>query len=190
MNEITPRELSTLIGLSRQRDRLAKTTVKARAAKLKADLEKQMETYYRFEDDKVWKEAMKEAKETVEAARAVIMRRNEELGIPKRFAPSLHMQWYHGNSYSAEAQKNQLRKTIGIRVDAMLKAANAEIERASLEAQTKLAVHGLTSKQAKDLLASLPQPEQLLPMVTFQEVRKLIGLKDDDDDHHSDDDET
>ena len=40
MNEITPRELSTLISLNPQRERLAKSTVKARAAKLKADLEK------------------------------------------------------------------------------------------------------------------------------------------------------
>ena len=49
------------------------------------------------------------------------------------------------------------------RLDAMEKAAQTEIERASVEAQTQLIADGLTSDAAKDFLEALPSATALMP---------------------------
>ena len=62
----------------------------------------------------------------------------------------------------------------------MVETAAAEIERRSLDAQTKLLSQSLSSEEAKALLAAMPQPEQLLPAMTSADMRRLLDSESGD----------
>jgi hypothetical protein len=56
------------------------------------------------------------------------------------------------------------------RIEALERTAMLEIERASLEAQTQLALEGLTSDAARAFVERLPNVENLMPALSFAEI--------------------
>ena len=127
-------------------------------------LKSQMAAEYLFDDDAVWASAAKAAKTEVGKAQERVAERCADLGIPKQFAPSLSLHWSHrGYGNSLDKRRNELRLVAKSQIDSLEQQAIVKIETASVEAQTQIAVAGLTSEAARDFLSRLPTIESLMP---------------------------
>ena len=168
---ISKSERDDLRRLIHQREKVLKSAAKQRSAELLADFENQMGAEFSFDDDAVWGEAMRAAAVEVERAKRKIAQRCAELGIPERFAPTLRLQWIHrGYDNQVKCRQDELRRMAKAKVEAVEAKAVTEIEMSCLQAQTELAVAGLTSEAARGFLERLPGIETLMPRLTYTEV--------------------
>ena len=181
MSKMSNRERGELISLCKQRAKLAKDMAGYRAADLMADFEEQLATEYAWDDDETWREAHQIASEALAEANELIVARCRELGIPKRFAPSLaRPHWHPRGENDVKERRAELRKVAKTRLDAMAKGAKTQIDRASLEVQTYLVSEGLESDAAVAFLETgMPTVESLMPPLAVPEVERLLGRGDD-----------
>ncbi len=164
-------EREDLQRLVRQREKVLKSAAKLRSAEILADFENQIASEYSFDDDAVWAEAAKAANVEIEKAQKRVAARCQELGIPERFAPSLNLSWSHrGYDNSVKNRRVELQNVAEMRVKALEQKAVVEIEQASVEAQTELAIAGLTSDSARDFANRLPTVADLMPQLSYQEI--------------------
>jgi hypothetical protein len=174
VNDIAPMtrsEREELQRLIRQREKALKSAAKLRSADLLADFENQMGAQYAPEDDPVWKEAEAIARREVDKAATIIAKRCAEKGIPKQFSPSLDLDWHHrGYGNALEKRRNELRVMARTRIAALEQAAMVQIELGSVNAQTEIAVSGLTSEAARSFIAKLKPVEELMPNLSFEEI--------------------
>jgi hypothetical protein len=170
MSAITRHELEDLQRLVRQREKVLKSAAKQRSAELLADFENQMGQRFRFDQDEVWAEASKVARAAVARANEQIKARCREIGIPDRFAP-VEIGWrFSGHENSVKDRRAELRKMAVTAIEAQEQKAKTQIELSCLDAQTKLAVSGLTSEAALSFVQALPSVEDLMPRLSFAEV--------------------
>lgn len=168
---MTKGEREDLQRLVRQREKVQKSAARQRSAELLADFDNQLAAEYRFDDDAVWAEAAKLAKVEVDKAQEVVAQRCVELGIPREFAPALELGWSHrGYSNSVKHRREELRRVAKSRIEAMEAKAEVIIEQASVEAQTQLAMAGLTSEAAMAFIGELPSVEKLMQRLSFAEL--------------------
>ena len=168
---MTRDEREGLQRLVRQRERVLKSAAKQRSRELIADFENQMGQEYAFDQDEVWEKAVVAAKGVVAKAQAQVAARCRELGIPKRFAPSLDLDWHHrGYDNAVERRRKELRHMAETQVAAIEQKAIVQIELSCLEAQTALAVAGLTSEAARAFVEKLLMVETLMPALSFQQI--------------------
>jgi hypothetical protein len=169
---VMPRyEREDLQRLVRQREKVLKSAAKQRSADLLADFENQMGQQYAFDDDEIWEQAVKSVEPVLRKARAQIAARCHELGIPARFAPSLDVSWSgRGYDNSIERRKAELRRMAQTQVAAIEAKAIVQIGVSCLEAQTALAVTGITSDAGRRFVEALPKIEALMPRLSFSEV--------------------
>jgi hypothetical protein len=154
MSAMTKSEREDLQRLIRQREKVQKSNAKLRSADLLADFENQMAAQYAFDDDAVWAEAFKAVQVEVSRAEKRVKARCQELGIPERFAPSLYLSWCHrGYDNAVEKRRNELRRVAKAQIEALEQRAVVQIEQARVNAQTELAVAGLTSEAARAFVA-------------------------------------
>jgi len=164
-------EREDLQRLLRQREKVQKSAAKQRSAELLADFDAQIQAQYSFDDDAVWRQAVLDVKPHVEAAKRVIAEQCQKLGIPPEFAPSISLNWANqGYRNAVKEERAELRKTAQSRIAAMEARAVTTIEAASVEAQTKLALAGVTSEAAGAFIADLPSVDTLMSRLSFDEV--------------------
>jgi hypothetical protein len=173
---MTRAEREDLLKVVRIRTKVAKSDAAARSAKLKAEFEAQLAAEYSYDDDAVWQRAHAAAKEAAQEAQRIVARRCEQLGIPGRFAPSLHLQWYHRGENAVKSRRAELTRVAHSRIDQLEKEAKLEIDRASAETQTQLLATGLESAEAQAFLEAMPSAAQLMPPVSLQDVRRQLEL--------------
>src|SRR5262249_60213510 len=78
------------------------------------------------------------------------------------------LHWRHrGYDNSVELCRRELRRMAESKVQAIEQKAITEIELSCLEAQTRLALAGLTSEGARGFLERLPGIEGLMPKLSF-----------------------
>jgi hypothetical protein len=75
-----------------------------------------------------------------------------------------------GRDNSMADRKAELRRMAQTRIAAIEAKAVVEIEVSCLDAQTKLAVAGCSSGEAKVFLESLPLVEALMPRLSYDEI--------------------
>src|SRR3954447_24422823 len=86
-------ERSDLTRLIRQRERVAKTEVRSRRARLKADAELEMNSIFAAEDA-LWNDLVALAQEGMRKINAQLAARAREVGIPKAMGhPRLELGW-------------------------------------------------------------------------------------------------
>ncbi|MGH8576221.1 MAG: hypothetical protein ACREXJ_04770 [Gammaproteobacteria bacterium] len=171
MNEMTRSEREELQRLVRHRDKVQKSAAKLRSKDLLADFESQIAAEYRFDDDAVWAAAAKAAEVDVQKAQKRVVAKCQELGIPKQFAPSLHLSWSHrGYDNTLGKRRSELRRSAQAQIESLEQAAIVKIEMASLEALTQITTAGLTSEAARSFLSALPSAESLMPQLSYQEL--------------------
>lgn len=164
-------EREDLQRLIRQREKVMKSAASQRSAELLADFENQLGAEYAFDDDAVWAEAKAIAEQEVIRAQQLVANRCKELGIPEEFAPSLNLAWYgRGPGNDAERRKAELRRMAKKRIEALEAAAVVKIEVASVDAQSQIAMAGLTSEGARAFFDQLPRVESLMERLSFDEL--------------------
>ena len=164
-------EREDLQRLIRQRERVLKSAAKQRSAELIADFENQMGSEFAFDDDAVWAKAKQEAEAEIGRAKQKIAARCRELGIPDRFAPTLDLTWMHrGYDNLIAKRREELRRMARTKIEAIEQKAVVEIELSCLDAQTQLAVAGLSSEAARAFADRLPRIEILMPKLSFAEL--------------------
>jgi hypothetical protein len=157
-------ERSDLSKLIRQRERVAKSEVKSRRARLKADAEMEMNSIFEAEDA-LWNDLVVLAQEGMRKINQQLAARAREVGIPKAMGyPKLELGWRTADSqYGDRGRRGEIRRMIDSRLGDMEASAVAAIEQRSLGAQTAILAGGLTSDVARAVLASLPSVEALMP---------------------------
>lgn len=168
---MTKTEREDLRRLARERARVAKADAHRRTADLRAMFEQELLTFYDYNRDEIWAEAVAEARKAGEEAQAKVAKRCEELGIPPAFAPSVSVLWKTQGPAAVQYEQADLRRAAYERIEAQERAAIAEIDKRALEIQTELVVQGLTSDTAIGFLHSMPSVDELMPPVTVSRRR-------------------
>lgn len=167
---MTRREREDLMKLTRARVRVAKTQAVARAAQLRADFEQQLARVYAFDEDEVWKAVTEKAEAIVAEARKQIADRCKELGIPKQFAPTVGLGWSSRGENGSRERRVELRHVATSKIDSLMKSACERIEESAVVVQTQLLAAGLETDEAKQFLANMPTPEQLMPTLDLKQI--------------------
>jgi len=167
---MTRHEREDLQRLVRQREKVLKSAAKQRSAELLADFENQMGQQYSFDQDEVWQKAHELAKLEAAKAQKIVAARCRELGIPARFAPELSLEWYRRGENALKERRAELRHMAQSRIAAIEAKAIVDIEVECLNAQTQLAIAGLTTDAAKHFIDRLPAVETLMPKLAFEEI--------------------
>ncbi len=178
MSKMTSAERSDLRSLIRQRAKFMKTQATQRGLELMAEFERQLQTYFSFDQDEIWETAYREAEKAAQDASAQIAKRCREMGIPEKFAPSLGFGWRGQGQNATKQERVELRREGKARIVAMEAAAKTEIERISVESQTELIADGLTSEAAQTFLQQMPSAETLMPRLELIQVRGLLEEPD------------
>jgi hypothetical protein len=163
-------ERAELQQLLRHRERVLRAAAKQRSAELLADFENQLGQIYSFDQDAVWKQAHAAAQAETDKANARIEAQCAKLGIPKRFAPSMHTSWYSRGENEIARRRVELRKMATTRIAAIEQAALVEIGKITVEGQTAIAASGLTTEAAQAFFNRLPPVEALMPQLTYEEI--------------------
>lgn len=171
MTKTERRELATL---ARKRAKLLKAGLAERRATIMADFEGQLATIYTPDDDAAMKRLYSAADAAVEEAKAQLRERCEELGIPERFAPSLSLYWHGRGRNALGKRRSELRTVVRTRLDALEKKAKHEIDEACLDTETRLIEGGLTTDAAREFLADMPSPDDLMPTMDLSEIAGLL----------------
>jgi len=172
--KMTKTERAELKSLLRRRERVAKSALDDKAAALEADLEEQLASEYAFDDDEVWQKATKEANNVICEAKATIAERCKELGIPDWAAPNIHMAWYGRGENAVAARRTELRRVGKAKINAYKARAKKEIERASVEIETRLVEQGLESNMARAFIEQMPTADDLMPAIDATKLREEI----------------
>jgi hypothetical protein len=177
MGTMLRRDYEALERLSRDRERIAKHAADARASELDADFEQQMAKTYSFDQDAIWREANRLADEETRQANSVIANRCKELGIPKEFAPSLHLYWTSRGENAIASRRAELRRVAKTRIDALTKNAKTKIAVEASTFRTRLLEGALESEEAKQLLKSMPTATDLMPKFELREIEKAVPVR-------------
>ena len=177
MNEPTTEPMSARDSLAlaehiRRQERLGKAMVDVRASEMMADFEEQLATIYSWDEDATWTEAKATFDAALNEANAKIDTRCEELGIPKRFRPSLYGYWSGRSENATAGRRSELRKVAQTRIAALGKGARVEIGRQSLEIQTQLLSGRLTTQAAQDFLLAMPTAADLMPTLDARQLER------------------
>lgn len=172
---MTRRERDDLSKLVRRREKVAKTDANQRAAELQADVERQLAMRYQA-DDANWQDLTARANAAIATADAELAARCRELGVPETFRPRLSLAWSSRGDNSLAERRNELRKVAMTRIEALRKGAHTEIERQSVEVQTKLLAGGLETDAARGFLESMPTADDLMPPLALTEVEAAVPL--------------
>lgn len=155
-------EQMELARVVRLRAKIAKEDLEQHGARLIAEAEAQLAAIYP-NNHPAWAEITERVEKLVLEADAEIAARCRDLGIPERFRPSINYGWYGRGENAMHYRRDELRKVARTKVVARVKAGKVEIERWSVERQTKLVEGALESEDAKAFLETLPSAESLLP---------------------------
>lgn len=178
MTTMTKSERVELGQLIRKRERVMKSMVSERAAAMLLEFESQCAAIYSFDQDEIWERSFKEAERVAKEAQATVAERCKELGIPKEFAPSIHIDWYSRGQNAVASRRAELRKVAKAKIAVVEKEALAKIERMSLDAQTEVIAHGLESDAARGFLERMPSVEVLMPTLNAAELKQLQERKE------------
>ena len=171
--KLTRAEQTDLLRVIRGRERVAKAAVAERAAALRTDFEAQISKVYSFDDNAVWKAAMAAAAKATEEARARVDLECQRLGIPEEFRPEIGQPvWYRRGENAIAERRAELRKLAYAQITEAEQRAKVQIERISVEAQTKVLETGL-SAPAQEFLKMLPSVETLMPALQLERVEQL-----------------
>lgn len=166
-------DLSMII---KDRTKVLKAHADEQAAACMADFEKKLSAVFSFDQDEVWKKATEAAQKVVDESKKVIAQRCVALGIPKTFAPDIHLSWANRGENMLASRRAELRRVAKTSIEAMRKAAITRIENQSLDLRTQVVSAGLLSNEAKIFLESLAPVEEAMRNLDFHEIEvKLEG---------------
>jgi hypothetical protein len=179
--KMTKGERTELAQLARKREKVAIADLAARSAGLIAQFDELLASEFAWDHDETWALAYRTAEAAADDLNTRVAELLTEQGVPLRFAPRAELVWRRRGENEVAGRRAELRRAAKTRIGAMEADARLEIERASLEVQTRLIASGLESVEAWGFLESMPTVEQLMQPVSLGEVEKHLQLTDGDD---------
>jgi hypothetical protein len=178
--QMTRQEINDLQRLVRDREKVQISMIDHRKAELRADFENKLGQRFNWDHNDNWAAARARIREQIAALNAEIAEDVErEYGIPREFAPSITSDWYSRGENMVRERRDELRRMAEAEIEAMGRKAIAGIKMGSLDAQTRLALAGTTTEQARRFIESLPTPASLMPELDFETLTSgttTIGL--------------
>lgn len=151
---------------AKQAEREADMRQKVLAAEVKDQLAAQFDAH-----NAMWAEAVTIAEEAAAKANAHIRAVCADLGIPGKDAPQLGLSWQSRSpSYSDKTRRAELQKLAEARLAALTKTAKTAIQSAALNTEEQLILGGLQSSEARELFASMPTVEELMPALSLDDL--------------------
>jgi len=175
MNAMTKGEREDLIRLIKQREKVAKTAAEQRSAAMLAEFEAQVSAVHAFDTNEVWRAAVEAAQAAAKEAMTKVAQEADKLGIPKEFQPALGFSWARRGENEYQARRAELRRVAKAEIDALEKVALVQIEQASVQAQTEVIAHGLTSEAAIEFLRSMPAIETMMPALDVGAIQAKLA---------------
>lgn len=176
-DKMTKGEREDLLRLVRGRERVLKTSATQRAAEMLLEFEGQISKIHHYDNDEVWASLKKEAETLMADIGKRLSARCDEIGIPEEFRPSFSIGWNHRGYNGLPERRAELRRVAKAEIAAVEQKARAEIEVMSVNAQTEILAHGLTSLAATNFLSNLTAVEKLMPMLDATAVNMKIEDK-------------
>jgi hypothetical protein len=168
-------ERETLLKLTREREQLAKKQTDARALQRTAEFERQLATDYSWDCDEILKELFEETEAIERKLNERAVQILQAKGIRRAFAPSRHGYWSSRGMNGDKGYCTELRRVFKAKNEQDTVQAKLTIQRTSLEIRTQLMADGLESAEAKAFLEAMPTAEQLMPVLSVDEVRRLLA---------------
>lgn len=156
--------------------RVARDEVEVLQAARIADFEQELATTF-DSDAEILADLLREAGQTVARLDAELGRRCQAQGIREEFRPKIVV----GNTYRGEnglnGRRAELRTVARTRADADARAAKHRINAWEAETTRLLVATGLDTDEAQSFLASLPEPDQLMPALSLAELESDLDSK-------------
>lgn len=167
---LTSKEAHDLGMLIKDRAKVLKAHAEEQAAACLADFEKKVSATFAFDSDDVWKRATEEAMKVIAKGNEEIVARCKKLGIPKEFAPGLHVSWTERGQNGIASRRTELRRVAITEIEAMKRAAVTKIERQSLDLRTQVISMGIMSEGARLFLESMAPVEEAMTGIDFAAI--------------------
>jgi hypothetical protein len=172
---MTVGERSELLRIVRARERVAISEAREYEATIVAAFERKLAAIYKPKDHPIWEAAHAKVMAAVELAQAEMRASFQDLGIPYEWAPDLTVGWY-GRGENASAQRRaELRHVAVTEAARRLRVAEAHIRRTAVETMERIQMSGLTSEAAREMLATLPKVEELMPQLDLEAIEALAA---------------
>jgi hypothetical protein len=165
-------ERTELGKLLRLRGTVAKSDAKERGAEQLAIVEQQLAAKY-LEDDPIWRELTAEGEAAIRAINAKLAAKCDARGIPATFRPGLSVYWSARGENAARERRTELRTVAQRVVEANVKRACVEVDRAVAGLQTQLLSGAILSTDGRTFLDALPPIEALLPAPTLESIERI-----------------
>ena len=175
MNAMTKGEREDLLKLIKQREKVAKTAAEQRSAAMLAQFEQQVSAVHAFATNEVWRAAVEAAQKAAQEAAEKVATEATKLGIPPEFQPSIMFNWARRGENEYQARRVELRRVAKAEIDALEKVARVQIEQASVQAQTEVIAHGLSSEAAIEFLRSMPAIDTMMPALDVGAIQAKLA---------------
>ena len=169
-DELSRSDRQDLIRIAKGRAKQAEREAETREKILVTEVLELMTAEYEARD-RLWAEAVTIAEEYVAKANAEIRARCADLGIPPQHAPGIQVGWRaRSGEFENRQRREELRKLAEQRASTMTKMAKTQIQERVRGIEEKLILGGLESEEARELVASMPTPEQLMPPLSLDSI--------------------
>jgi len=175
MNAMTKGEREDLIRLIKQREKVAKTAAEQRSAAMLAEFEREVSAVHAFATNEVWRASVEAAQKAAKEAMEKIAAESDKLGIPAEFQPRIQFGWAQRGENAYSERRAELRRVAKAEIDAMEKVARVQIEQASVQAQTEVIAHGLSSMAAIEFLRSMPAIDTMMPALDITSIQAKLA---------------
>lgn len=172
--KLSSKEAHDLGMLIKDRTKVLKAHADEQAAACLADFEKKVSAIFEFDSDDVWKAATHEANKVIAESNEKIAARCKKLGIPKEFAPGVHIMWSARGQNGTSSRRSELRRVAVAEIEAMKRAAITRIERQSLDLRTQVISLQILSPNAKMFLESLAPVEDAMTGIDFATIEAKL----------------
>ena len=140
-----------------------------------AQFEQQVSAVHVFDTNEVWRAAVEAAQQAAKEAMAKVAAEADKLGIPKEFQPALGFSWARRGENEYQARRVELRRVAKAEIDALEKVARVQIEQASVQAQTEVIAHGLSSAAAIEFLRNMPAIDTMMPALDVGAIQAKLA---------------
>jgi hypothetical protein len=159
--------------LNRNTEKTLKRAAVERSARLRAEVEEQLSAIYP-ENDPRWAALSEAAKNGFRELDDQLAEKCRKAGIAPECRPSLNVSWYGRGENMVKVRRDELRKRMYSRIEAIQQTAFAKIEQRCLDLQTRILAAGLSSEAANEFLKGWPTIEELMPAPDIKDVQKVL----------------
>jgi hypothetical protein len=159
--------------LNRNTEKTLKRAAVERSARLRAEVEEQLSAIYPQNDPR-WVELTEAARNGVKELDERLAEICRKAGIAPECRPQLNVSWYGRGESMFKERRDELRKRMYSRIEAIQQTAFTKIEQRCLDLQTRILAAGLSSEAANEFLQGWPTIEELMPAPDIKEVQKVL----------------